>query len=1008
MPGGRRATGWFPYLVRVLVLAVAYLAAQQLGLHFATIGGNVAPVYPAAGIGLAALILWGVRFAPGLVLVSIVGDLWAGGSLAASIGMAIGSAAGAVAGVLVLRRVGFERSLRRVQDVSSFVFAGALLPSVVAALVGVTVLSTDGVIPASAYWKSVWIWVAGDGTGILLVAAFLLVWWAPGLRGTVRNRGKEAAVLFPAVLGVAVVVFRYLPSTAFGLSYLVFPGMVVASVRFRPRGATLTALMVSAVAVVATVEGFGPFTSGSVADNLAELDTFLAVMAVTGLVLAAITTQREQADEALRREQDLVSRIAETSPVGIVAMSAQGEFTFANAAAERVLGMSRDEVRARTYTTPDWRITDRDGGPVPEEELAFSRVRASGQPVHDVRHTVERSDGQRILLSINAAPIFTTTGELDGMIASLEDITERAQVEDEVRHLATFPQLNPIPVAEFSLQEEVLFVNPAMRLAMERWGIDDPRRFIPPDWRQGLSSPDHIRPGKDTEEVQINGRVFEERIRLIHGSKSLRAYAVDITERKQAEEDLRETNEYLDNLFNYANAPMIVWDTRFRITRFNPAFEKLTGRQAGDVIGGTLDVLFPPEDTDRMMGLIRKTQSGERWETVEIGIQNGDGTVRTVIWNSAPILANDGKTQVATIAQGQDITERKQAEEEVRESEARYRSLFENMLEGFSYCRMIFEDDQPQDFIYLDVNSRFEELTGLKDVVGKRVTDVIPGIRESHPELFEIYGRVALTGEPERFETYLDNVGWLSISVYSSRREHFIAVFDNITERKRAEGVLRHSEAEVRDLLRHLLRAQEEESARVSRLLHDSLGQTLTSVSLFVKDLEEELGDEHSERLARVREVVESAVIETRRFVGSLRSAVLDPGGLGPALRRLVEEARAGGLAVDLRDELGDARLPARVETATYRIVQEALTNALHHAEASSVSVVVGREGGRLAALVEDDGCGFDPDAVLAGLPVEHFGLIGMRERAEMLGGSVTVESSPGHGTRVRAEIPVT
>jgi len=72
------------------------------------------------------------------------------------------------------------------------------------------------------------------------------------------------------------------------------------------------------------------------------------------------------------------------------------------------------------------------------------------------------------------------------------------------------------------------------------------------------------------------------------------------------------------------------------------------------------------------------------------------------------------------------------------------------------------------------------------------------------------------------------------------------------------------------------------------------------------------------------------------------------------------------------------------------------------------VSVVVGREGGRLAALVEDDGCGFDPDAVLAGLPVEHFGLIGMRERAEMLGGSVTVESSPGHGTRVRAEIPVT
>ncbi len=141
------------------------------------------------------------------------------------------------------------------------------------------------------------------------------------------------------------------------------------------------------------------------------------------------------------------------------------------------------------------------------------------------------------------------------------------------------------------------------------------------------------------------------------------AQGQDITERKRAEEALRETNEYLENLFNYANAPIIVWDPQFRITRFNRAFEKLTGRRAGDVIGKSLEILFPPALVESSMDLIRKTLSGARWETVEIAILHLDGSVRTVLWNSANVIATDGKTPVATIAQGQDITERKRTEE---------------------------------------------------------------------------------------------------------------------------------------------------------------------------------------------------------------------------------------------------------------------------------------------------------------------------------------------------------
>jgi len=135
-----------------------------------------------------------------------------------------------------------------------------------------------------------------------------------------------------------------------------------------------------------------------------------------------------------------------------------------------------------------------------------------------------------------------------------------------------------------------------------------------------------------------------------------------------------------------------------------------------------------------------------------------------------------------------DITNHRLAEDTLLMSEKLYSSLFENMLNGFAYCKMIFDNDQPQDFIYLDVNTAFGALTGLKDVVGKKVSDVIPGIRESNPELIALYGRVASTGKSERFETYVEALKmWFSISVYCPEKEYFVAIFDVITERKQAE-----------------------------------------------------------------------------------------------------------------------------------------------------------------------------------------------------------------------------
>jgi PAS domain S-box-containing protein len=139
----------------------------------------------------------------------------------------------------------------------------------------------------------------------------------------------------------------------------------------------------------------------------------------------------------------------------------------------------------------------------------------------------------------------------------------------------------------------------------------------------------------------------------------------DITESKQVVQELRETASYLENLIGYANAPIIVWDHSFLITRYNHAFERLTGRMAIDVVGTTLETLFPQGHASEAMALVERAQRGERWEAVEIGIRHVDGSVRTVLWNSAVVFASDGTTPMATIAQGQDITNRIQAEKDL-------------------------------------------------------------------------------------------------------------------------------------------------------------------------------------------------------------------------------------------------------------------------------------------------------------------------------------------------------
>jgi len=221
----------------------------------------------------------------------------------------------------------------------------------------------------------------------------------------------------------------------------------------------------------------------------------------------------------------------------------------------------------------------------------------------------------------------------------------------------------------------------------------------------------------------------------------------------------------------------------------------------------------------------------------------------------------------------------------------------------------------------------------------------------------------------------------------------------------RAATAVDLSQRVARDALRRVVAGQEVERRRLARELHDETGQALTSILLGLRAVDEAgSGGDVAAAVAELRELVVATLQDVRRLAVQLRPKALDDFGLVPALERLVQSfSESSGIRVQLEATIGEERLPREVETTVYRIVQEALTNVVKHAEATEVSVLLVRRGSSLTVVLEDNGGGFDPAAVSA----DSLGLEGMRERVALHDGRLTIESTADAGTTLRVEVPL-
>jgi PAS domain S-box-containing protein len=518
-----------------------------------------------------------------------------------------------------------------------------------------------------------------------------------------------------------------------------------------------------------------------------------------------------------------------------------------------------------------------------------------------------------------------------------------------------------------------------------------------------------------------------ERITLPDGQFGVVCYFYDLSEIKRAEAELRHRGRQLETLINQAPLGVYLIDADLHIAHVNPVARPVFG-DVPDLIGRSfrelIDTIWGTQRGEEIMRIFTRTlETGESFHLPEFAEQRADrGITEYYDWRTDRIMLPDGRYGV--VCYFNDISEQVRARETIARSEAKYRTLFESIDEGFAVIEMIFDGERPVDYRFVEINPAFERHTGLHDATGKTVRELVPNLEDLW---FETYGRIARTGRPERFVDHARDLDERWFDVYAFRlgdgeSNRVALLFKDITEQKRTmlqleelnrtlEERVEARTREVRELAASLTMAEQEERRRIARVLHDGLQQLLFAVQFRLEGLLGQLGTADRELIVGEVEVardwVSEAVRDARDLSLELSPPTLKSAGLAGALEWLAEQMREKhGLAIHLEFEDGLSIAGEDLRSLLFQCTRELLFNVVKHAGVHEARVAATRSDGHSIVVVSDEGAGFD--AAGREKSSDGFGLAHMRQRVELIGGRMEVRSAPGEGTRVEISVPVT
>ena len=723
-------------------------------------------------------------------------------------------------------------------------------------------------------------------------------------------------------------------------------------------------------------------------------------------------TERKRAEDALRESDERFRGIIENAPFGYYRVGKDGLWQCVNATWERMHGLSREQVVGKSFEITQPKDSMEQAREYIERALAgeaitaeFGRVRADGTIGHHSFNIQPVKRGKEILA-------------IEGFI---NDISERKQAEQALRgseeRYRTLVMNTPALICTHDLGGTLLSVNPAAAAALGYEPADlvgrNLRDILAPSVRHLLDGYlEHIqREPAQSGQMRVITRTGEERAWIYHNvlfAESGKAPyviggALDITERRRAEEARRESEERLQFVACAANDVVWDWDLTTNRVWWNDAIRTRFGysAQETETDSSWWAERIHPDDRDRILSGGRRRETGDDFRMDEYRFRRAEGDFAYVLDRSYVVRDHLG-TPVRVIGTMVDLTEHEQAEQALRESEAKYRTLFNRVNDAI----LIFE---PESEVILEANEAACWFYGFArdELIGtslKALTkDVGRGERQIHQILESGSCLNFATVHLDKQGRFIDILASCTAIEYGGKRA-VLGINRDVTE-------LRQTEKELRQLSSRLLQIQDQERRRIARELHDTTAQNLTALAMNLSLLLETPGSVGTGKLlADSLSLARLSLDEIRNVSYLLHPPLLDELGLAEALGIYTTGfSQRTGIQVNLQVRSEFPRLLAELETTVFRIVQESLSNIHRHSGSPTADIGVRLAGSSVVLEVRDQGCGMHAqrsDAGTGGAAELGVGITGMRERVAQLGGRLDIESE-GRGVTVRAILPI-